>query len=152
MWSYFVVKFPGIRLMARDYDHCGCILARRGGRFGARGGGRGAMKTAKPQVGRPRGWVRAPIVSGGRIRAMMRGCGVALPGSSPLDLRLCRPHHIYICNVSVSSHAAARRSGVGATPPNLTFSLMSPESEPTPGTAFCPETLRELTETLHIYI
>ena len=37
--------------MARDYDHCGCILARRGGRFGARGGGRGAMKTAKPQVG-----------------------------------------------------------------------------------------------------
>ena len=71
MWRQAKVKFPGIRLMARDYDHCGCILARRGGRFGARGGGRGAMKTAKPQVGRPRGWVRAPIVSGGRIRAMM---------------------------------------------------------------------------------
>ena len=146
------VKFPGIRAWPRKIDPCDCILARRGWRFGARGGGRGAMKTAKPQVGRPRGWVRAPIVSGGRIRAMMRGCGVALPGSSPLDLRLCRPHHIYICNVSVSSHAAARRSGVGATPPNLTFSLMSPESEPIPGTAFCPETLRELTETLHIYI
>ena len=29
---------------------------------------------------------------------------------------------------------------------------MFPESEPIPGTAFCPETLRELTETLHIYI
>ena len=110
------------------------------------------MKTAKSQVGRPRGWVRAPIVQTGTIRAMMRGCGVALLGSSPLDLRLCRPHHMYICNVSVSSHAAARRSGVGATPPNLTFSLMFPESEPIPGTAFCPETLRELTETLHIYI
>ena len=112
MWRQAKVKFPGIRLMARDYDHCGCILARRGGRFGARGGGRGAMKTAKPQVGRPRGWVRAPIVSGGRIRAMMRGCGVALPGSSPLDLRLCRPHHIYICNVSVSSRSVSGQNAV----------------------------------------
>ena len=68
------------------------------------------MKTAKSQVGRPRGWVRAPIVQTGTFCAMMRGCGVALPGSSPLDLRLCRPHHMYTCNVSVSSHAAVLRA------------------------------------------
>ena len=68
------------------------------GDFTAAAGSRGAMKTAKSQVGRPRGWVRAPIVQTGMIRAMMRGCGVALLGSSPLDLRLCRPHHMYICN------------------------------------------------------
>ena len=106
------VKNRLILNMARKIDHCDCILARRGGRFGARGEGRGAMKTAKFQVGRPRGWVRAPIVSGGRIRAMMRGCGVALPGSSPLDLRLCRPHHIYICNVSVSSRSVSGQNAV----------------------------------------
>ena len=116
------VKFPGIRAWPRKIDPCDCILARRGWRFGARGEGRGAMKTAKFQVGRPRGWVRAPIVSGGRIRAMMRGCGVALLGSSPLDLRLCRPHHIYVCNVSVSSRSVSGQNavpGIGSDSGNM---------------------------------
>ena len=63
--------FKYLSINRGDDDHCDCILARRGGRLGARGRSKGAMKTAKSQVGRPRGWVRAPIVSGGRIRAMM---------------------------------------------------------------------------------
>ena len=122
------------------------------GDFTAAAGSRGAMKTAKSQVGRPRGWVRAPIVQTGMIRAMMRGCGVALLGSSPLDLRLCRPHHMYMCSVSVSSR---RVSGQNAVPGIGSDSGNMSENARFGGVALTP--LRraaawELTETLHLYM
>ena len=127
--------FKYLSINRGDDDHCDCILARRGGRLGARGGSRGAMKTAKSQVGRPRGWVRAPIVQTGTFCAMMRGCGVALPGSSPLDLRLCRPHHMYTCNVSVSSRSVSGQNavpGIGSDSGNMSENVRFGGVAPTP--------------------
>ena len=61
--------------------------------------------------------------------------GLERPRASHLDLRLCRPHHMYIRNVSVSSRSVSGQNavpGIGSDSGNMSENVRFGGVAPTP--------------------